>query len=975
MQPARLPGNERQRLEKLFEYNILDTLPEETFDRITRFVAEILDVPIALVSLVDKDRQWFKSKVGLEANETPRDLAFCAHAILGEDIFVVEDASKDPRFHDNPLVADAPAIRFYAGAPLNTPDGYNLGTLCAIDRKPRKLTEKQRNLLVDLSKIIIDEMELANARKAADKARHEAQQARDQLLGAVAAIDEGFVLYDADDRLVFCNDKYREYYPLSADAMVPGASFETIIRHGAERGEYTAAIGRVDEWVAERIAAHQAANTVLEQRLSDGRWLKIAERRTADGGIAGFRFDITELKTAKDLAESASKAKSEFLANMSHEIRTPMNAIIGLSGLAMKTELTRQQKDYLGKIESSSKTLLGIINDILDFSKIEAGKLDIEDIEFNLNHVLEDISGIMTARAEEKPIKFLIHVAPDMPTGLIGDPLRLGQVLLNLVSNAFKFTERGQITIDCNMVGMSGDEVRLHFSVTDSGIGMSEDQISKLFRPFTQADVSTTRQFGGTGLGLTISQRLIDLMGGDIGVESQPGKGSTFWFTVAFKRSSAVRSSNLLPPVDIRDIRILLVDDTESAQIILREMLEAMSFNVTVADSGSSALRLFEDAENEPSGKRFDLVVINWQMTDADGSQLTQRIKEIRPGGEIPITALAAPDVMDDARADAKQAGVNAVLEKPVDQSALYDAIVEIFSGNRTTDTGSNNHAPRTRTESMLRGKRVLVAEDNAINQQVARELLESAGVVVELADNGQIAVSKAGEMPFDAILMDIQMPVVDGYEATKEIRRDPQLQHLPIIAMTAHAMKTERDKCLTVGMNDHISKPIDPDRLFQTLAHWTAPTSDDNAATCPSAPVNSPVQINNPQKSEAPLQQPESWIDFDRACRMMNGNELVLHKLLGSFQEKYLDMADRIKASLEDGDIESAALTAHTLKGVSGNLCLPSVYAAAANVEQLLKEQPDTPQTTNAIDELASALNEAAIGLKQLPVDKPEGT
>ncbi len=560
MKTAPTPENEGDRLQKLLEYEILDTDPEKAFDRITRIVAETIGVPIALVSLVDADRQWFKSRHGLDAEQTPREIAFCAHAILDDKTFVIEDAHRDERFADNPLVTGDPSVRFYAGAPLVTSDGYKLGTLCAIDRVPRKISDDHILLIEDLASLVVDEIEL-------------------------------------------------------------------------------------------RKVLRIAITTAEEQN------------------------DLREA------AEAANVAKSQFLAMMSHEIRTPLNAVIGLTDLVLSTDLDAQQRDHLSNVALAGGNLLGLINDILDFSKIEAGKLGIDNTNFSIEKIIHNLKSVVEPRAKENGNTLQIDVDPAVPNELHGDPLRIGQILINLVGNAVKFTKDGTVSIVLSKESHEDSQDRILFAIKDSGIGMSPDQIDQLFQPFSQADQSVTREFGGTGLGLSISRKLVKLMGGEITVTSEEGRGSTFTFH--------------LP---------LVAAESET------------------------------DKVTSPLSKKNDTI------KESD------------------------------------------------------DDIV------------------------------VLLVEDNELNQMVAIGVLEGADFQVELANDGQEAVDMIGERGeafYRAILMDVQMPKMDGLAATKFIRQELGFTKLPILAMTANVMGEERDKCESAGMNDHIAKPVDTSELISKLNWW----------------------------------------------------------------------------------------------------------------------------------------------------------
>ena len=668
---------------------------------------------------------------------------------------------------------------------------------------------------------------------------------------------------------------------------------------------------------------------------------------------------LSQLGKSRELAIANSNSKSEFLSNMSHEIRTPMNAIIGLSYLALKTNLTPSQRDYLKRIQISSQHLLGIINDILDFSKIEAGKLSIENIPFELEKVLDNVANLTAEKTSAKGLELVFETDKDVPNHLIGDPLRLGQILINYANNAVKFTEKGEVDISIRVRGQSENEVLLYFEVKDTGVGITEEQKAMLFRSFQQADSSVTRRYGGTGLGLAISKKLAEMMRGDVGVESVFSKGSTFWFT-AWLGKSEEKQRSYLPLPDLRGKRVLVVDDNEHARAVILDMLRSMTFEATAVDSGLAALEAIKRATDERAA--YDIVFLDWQMPGMDGIETAHRINALglSPAPQLVIiTAYGREDVIREAAAE----GIDDVLIKPISASLLFDTAMHLLGANRreqretaeTAGKGAENHAS-------IRGAKVLLVEDNELNQEVASEILVQAGCAVSLAADGGEAVKKVQETDYDLVLMDVQMPVMDGLAATREIRKLSRLAALPIIAMTANAMKEDRDRCLAAGMNAYITKPIDPDALFATMHMYYSSTDMDCFSSPP--PVAAPFGAG--EISRIP------GIDTEGGLRRVVGNKSLYMDLLKRYAEGQRDAGAKIQEALGGGDFPLAERLAHTLKGVSGNIGAAEVQAVAGELEAAIAtKRPEpvideilgrlSPIVAAAIDRIDSALAEAA--------------
>jgi len=644
-----------------------------------------------------------------------------------------------------------------------------------------------------------------------------------------------------------------------------------------------------------------------------------------------------ELDKARRDADTSNKAKGEFLANMSHEIRTPMNAIIGMAYLALQTGLNTKQKDYVTKIQNASQTLLIIINDILSFSKVEAGKLELEKVEFTLESLEEKVTEINTLKIEEKGLELLFEASRDIPPFLIGDPLRLEQILLNLLSNAVKFTSKGEIIVKTEILNRTASQATLKFSVTDTGIGMSKEQCKKIFKPFSQADDSTTRKYGGTGLGLTICKQLVKLMGGDIWVESQENSGSSFFFTVSLGIAERLSEFSGQQFVDLSGKRALVVDDNAAAREILQKQLESFSFAVSQVSSGEEALaELRKSSGDQP----YDLVLMDWKMMGMDGVEAVKHIREDPSISQIPSIIMVTAYNRDEINKEAENIDIDDILTKPIMPSMLLNAIADSMGyPTQTEEKRMASSSSLAEASHALSGARILVVEDNEVNQQVASELLEMVGISVTLANNGNEALKVLPLTEFDGVLMDIQMPVMDGYEATRHIRSDKGYQLLPIIAMTAHAMSGDREKCTAAGMTDYVTKPISPNDLFNTLIQWIQiPDARklEQVAKIDEAKID---KGDRPSVEDEQVVLPDiPGLDIEAGLKCLAGNRCAYQRLLQKFRKNQYLVIMQAKQIIASGEHKEAHRLIHGLKGAAGNVGAKQLFDVAQQLERSLR-------------------------------------
>ncbi len=1089
-----LPPNEPERLAALQALDILDTRPEERFDRITRLALRLFQVPVAAINFIDAARQWSKSASGLPAAEISRQHSFCAHAISADDdVFIVEDAHLDPRFADNPQVVESPYIRFYAGYVLVVDGDKRVGTLCIADNNPRAMSQDEILALRDLALLILTELNTTRQPALA----HQAQDA--SYRAVVASIAEGVIIQDMDGTIQTWNASVEYLLGLSTEQLMGQSSIDPGWRVLAEDGTPLAdeespvmlAISRAESgsvlgiyrpdnsvtWVSIRaqpiyhlgsvhpdgvvtlmsdITEYKNSVEALReneqqlQRLANATFEGIAihdrgivlEANQAFATMFGYEmpeligksirslvdpgsrdmvepyllasservFEITGLKKdgtlisvevqgktfpyqgrtlrvaafhniterkriehelvlARDQAMEASRFKSEFLANMSHEIRTPMNAVIGMTDLLLRTTLDERQREFAETIRSSGDALMTIINDILDFSKIEAGKLSLDVTEFDPLHLVEGTVELMVAQARHKGLALLTYVDPDIPPLLQGDPGRLRQVLLNLLSNAVKFTERGEIVTRAILEKSTPTHMTVRFSVSDTGVGLSEIALKRLFRPFTQADGSTTRRYGGTGLGLSISKYLVEMMDGMIDVESEEGHGATFWFTVRLERhqdaSSAVR---LVSHDTLKELRVLVVDDSEANRDIIHRYLLSWGIRGDHTSDGAGALEMLRraNAQDDP----YRLAIVDATTTQLDGFALAKSIKQDPVLDQIRLILLVTFD-RKGHEALAEQVGFSAYLTKPIKQSHLYDAIVNAIDSSTTQQKLSFVHrnpeiyspppiGDLLNKQTQEQTDHILLVEDNEVNQRLALLQLQQLGYMSHAVSTGKEAIEAVERNAYRLILMDCQMPEMDGYEATRIIRKSDALKgrHTPIIAMTANALEEDRNACIAAGMDDYIAKPVDIEHLFEVLDHWLAGTVQEKKATAP------PKEASK-EKTPAPptgLLDPKALENLRKLVGQDDPDFFV------SFIDNFLvNTAKLLKDLYSAAEQENRTVihrTAHTLKSSSAS-CGAVQFSGLCKQLELVARTSEMPEIHQLVEQIKLEYEKVKLALE----------
>jgi len=856
----------------------------------------------------------------------------------------------------------------------------------------RVLDEQQTDLLDGLLPIVAMSLEIIERSTRASRLLEATQQQAAQLekqAGELAeleehsrlilgAVSEGILGIDLSGRMMFANPAVTALLAYTNEELAQGPLHELIHYAYPDGSELpyeccamrlTACDGLPRKVDSEVLWRRDGSPLIVEYATTP---LYKAEKLI--GTVVVFR-DISERRAAEDLVrrvhaeqtglvEETTRMKTAFLANMSHEIRTPMNAIIGMAHLLSKTELTPRQRDYARKIQDSGQHLLGIVNDILDFSKVEAGKLSIEETEFALEEVLDNVANLIAEKSSAKDLELVIDVDPAVPPVLVGDPLRLGQVLINYGNNAVKFTDQGEVAIRVTVQELADEALVLNFSVQDTGIGLSKEQMAGLFESFSQGDVSTTRRFGGTGLGLAISKKLVELMGGEVGVSSEYGRGSTFWFTARLGRAAdGVRP--LLPSPDLRGRKVLVVDDNRTARTVMRDLLRTMTFVVNDVASGAAAVEQVALAAcNDP----YEIVFLDWRMPQLGGLETAQQLHLLSlpaPPHIVIVTADSSEAVLEQAAT----VGVRDVLLKPVNASLLFDTAMRLIGGERS-ELLPQALIPRAVDERMstIQGAQVLLVEDNELNQQVATELLTGAGLVVDLAVDGQMAVHKARTRTYDIVFMDMHLPIMDGVTATRAITSLPACRGLPIVAMTANALPSDRARCMAAGMVDFVAKPIEPEELWQALIKWVVPRQAAAQAVA--------AQLPGEPDDDAVLTTLRG-LDAAVGLRRVLGKKPLYISLLRKFVDGQRTVAGEIAAALDADDWGTAERLAHSLKGVAGSIGAGDLQAEAAKLEAVIGTKLPRELIDARLESAARILAELVAELSQKlpPRTADEGT
>jgi len=954
MKPPTLP-DELQRLEILAQYGILDTAPEPELDDLARLASYIARTPYAGVTLIDADRQWFKSRIGVEVEQTPRDVALCAHAIAGRDLMVVPDASADARFADNPFVTGPAHVRFYAGMPLVSAEGHALGTLCVMDRVPRQLTPDQQEALRVLGRQVNVQLDLRRNMLKLVRTYGELAGTQEKLAAVLrSATTVAILATNPKGTITLFNPGAERLLGWSADEVIgkksplnfllAGEVEERAAELGRRLGKEIRGLGYFAELAREGIHEERQWTHVRKDGSHVPAKLAVTPLHDSNNDISGFLAvskDLTERKryeedliAAREAAEDASRTKTEFLANISHEIRTPLNAILGMTELALGTSLSPDQREYVTAVQDAGRTLLALMNDVLDFSRIEAHKLELYTINFPLRETLADVLRTFGLRAYQKNLELILQTGPDVPEMVSADVVRLRQILTNLVGNAIKFTERGEVTLRAFVDLCREFDTLIHFSVADSGIGVPPAKLAILFDPFTQADSSTHRKYGGTGLGLAISKELVELMGGQMWVESAPNRGSTFHFTIP------VRGRRTGPPIPteqekLRGLSILIVDDNRTQRDTLAELLARRGMKAESQPGGRAAVKAMETAAKV--GRSYDLILLDAQMPDLDGFAVAERIRALSlppKWRKCPIVLMTVPG-MTETEARRGALGIAVGISKPIRESALFDAMQQALQAP-TSSSGTHRIVPLPPPARPVphgeRALHILLIEDNPVNQTVTRRLLEREGHTVVVAENGVRGLEAVAREPFDAILMDVQMPGLDGIETTRAIRSRERGTHhrTPIVAFTAHALKEDRERCLAAGMDAYLTKPVETSALLDALVRVTRPASE---VAPPPAPEPAAASAKTPAPGAA-SDPPQ----VTALRRIVGGDEKLLREVVRVFLEDTPAKLSALSIALAAQDSSALAMAAHGLKGSAAALGARTATDAAAHLEGLAR-------------------------------------
>ena len=805
-----------------------------------------------------------------------------------------------------------------------------------------------RGILRDVSKRKQAEEEIKqyseNLEEMVEQRTEDLQKSEEKYRTILENIEDGYYEVDLAGDLTFFNDPVCRITGYPADELMGMNNREYTVEENASKlyREYnkvyeTGMPTRSLDW---EIVKKDGTAGSLETSIS-----LITGSEGQPKGFRGIIRDVTERKELEReiveksrLAKEANKAKSEFLANMSHEIRTPLNGIVGMAELALDTRIDDNQKNIFHTINTEANALQDVINEILDFSKIEAGKFDLENIPFDLRVTIEDVANSFAYRAEQKGLDFISFLAPDVPSRLIGDPARLRQIMVNLTGNSLKFTNEGELYVKGELVEEIEDRVKIRFSVMDTGIGIPEDRHATIFDSFTQADGSTTRNYGGTGLGTTISKQLAEMMGGEIGLESEEGKGSTFWFTALFGRQEEKKRIPAAKDLDLNNLKVLIVDDNQTNRFVLTEYVKSWGCLPVEAVDGKEALIVFRDAVS--SENPFDLILTDFQMPEMSGFYLANEIKKIASLKEVPIIVLSSSGKKGDGRS-CKEIGVNGYLTKPIRRDEMKKAIVSVLglSTDRETSSMPEIVTRHSLSEDYRKEIQILLVEDYPTNQQVAMRHLIKAGYQVDLAEDGSQAVKAYKRKNYDLIFMDIQMPIMDGYAATQEIRKietrnleqstidNPKstIQRVPIIAMTAHAIKGYKERCLEAGMDDYIAKPLRRKELLTIAEKWSSRIDDCRLM------IDDCIAPQGNQESEAPM-------EYAKALEEFEGDEEFLMEVLEGFIGNVTSQIKLIRQAISDGDAEVVRREAHSIKGGAANLTANDLSGIAFEIENIGK-------------------------------------